>query len=177
MENLSIFAQAVRDGERFLARNNFLLARRAFETALAIQETPELLERQALCVKEIIKQGRKLEQKGRWLEALRHFERVEGEQEWLTSRIQALRQKVNGSAAQETLDSAEQNPDLETRVGVYDQIIFQYLLSDDIKNNINNKKIFCLLQLGRYDQVLTFYAHHPPLEDRSYYYRGFAYAK
>ena len=115
MEQLSIFAQAVRDGERFLAGNNFLLARRAFETALAIQETPELLDRLALCVKEI-------------------------------------KQKRDRSAAKETLDIAEQNPDLDAR-------------------------IVCLLQLGHYDQVLSFYDCHPPQEDRGYYYRGFAYAK
>lgn len=78
MEKLSLFAQAVRDGEHFLARHHFLLAKRSFEAALTVQETPELLEKVALCVRGIVQRGDQLAHEGRWPEALLYLEKIAG---------------------------------------------------------------------------------------------------
>lgn len=185
MENNTLFEQAVRNGTRFLNRNNFLLAKKAFEAALLIQTTPELLEKVELCIREVarkerkeaIKRGRKLEQKGQWTDALLCFEKAIGEEAWIATRILELQKKIELAAITKKVSMAEQGHDLEARITAYNQALALHTIADDFAQEIRIKKIYCLLRLGRYAEVTVLYAAHPPVNDRCHYYAGLAYAK
>ena len=194
MKNTSLFVQAMRNGERFLTKNNFLLAKQAFEAALILQETPDLLEKLALCVQGIarqerkkrIKQGRRLEQKGQWAEALFCFEQVVaaateeeegGDEGWVRLRITELQKKIKLSEMMSMLSRVEQGDDLGAKVEAYTQILALHNTVDDFSQEILAKRMYCLLQQGCYAEVTELYDAHPPTSCRCRYYAGFAYAK
>ena len=185
MKTSTIFEQAIRDGERFLAKNNFLLAKKAFATALSMQTTPELLAKVDLCVGEIarqerklaIKQGRKLEQKGRWAEALLSFTKAQGEEEWINTRIAELQEKIAMAAITSKIAIAEQGSDLEARIAAYTQALALPTAAEHISQEIRSKKAYCLLKLHRYNETIDLYVAHPPNSESCHYYAGLAYAK
>lgn len=181
MNETASFAQAVDRGNRFLARENFLLAKQAFEEACRIRVAPELQEPMAACDrgllalkrKEAIKKGRRLEQKGKWAEALVCFEQAaawEGEA-WLTERVALLQQKCTLATVTEQVRSVTGSVDLEAQLAVYAQVV-----ALDPQPPAINQQAICLLQLRRPEAVVALYACHPPVHDLARYLLGLAHA-
>src|SRR2546428_11880645 len=93
MSQDTAYQEAYQQGERFLARGNFPLAKKAFEQAWQLQPNEALQAKIRLCVhavelqkrKEIIKQASHSEKRGKFHEALQRFEQAAAlqEEDWL----------------------------------------------------------------------------------------------
>ncbi len=174
--------QALEKGNRFFARKNFPLAKKAFETALAIESREELLEKIRICAgqiaiqagKEAIKRGRKLEKKGKHREALQHFEKAAARETeaWLEQKIAELREKLRFSEVASTITGVEAGNDLEARLAAYDKALAIKPNSDLVE-----KKAECLVRLGRFAEAAELYLTQPPANDPARYYFGYACAK
>src|SRR3989442_15462688 len=97
MSQDTAYQEAYQQGERFLARGNFPLAKKALEEACQLQPNEALQAKIRLCVhpvelqkrKEIIKQASHSEKRGKFYEALQRFEQAAALQaeDWLVSEI------------------------------------------------------------------------------------------
>lgn len=176
------FDQALQKGNRFFARKNFSLAKKEFETALAIESREELLDKIRICAeqiaiqesKEAIKRGRKLEKKGKYREALQHYEKAAAQETeaGLEQKIAELREKQTFSEVVSTLTGVEAGNDLEARLAAYDKALA-------IKPNaaLVEKKAECLVRLGRFTEAIELYLTQPPANDPARYYFGYACVK
>lgn len=182
MDETAPFDQAVDRGNRFLGRGNFLLAKQAFEEASRMRAAPELQESMVECDRgllalkrrEAIKKGRRLEQKGKWAEALVCFEQAaawDGEA-WLTERIALLQQKCTLATVEEQVRSVTGSVDMEAQLAVYAQAVVL-----DPQPITVNRQATCLLQLRRPKAVVDLYACYPPVNDLSRYLLGLAHAQ
>ena len=125
------YQQALKKGERFFARKNFLLAKKEFERALQFQASEELLEKIRICSREIalhersqtIKKGRRFDKQGKSRQALACFEQAfaQREEDWLARKITALREKLSFKARRIAVEDTEVNQQaaLEQRILCY----------------------------------------------------------
>lgn len=176
------FHQALQKGNRFFARKNFLLAKKAFEAALHIASDEQLREKVRLCTEEIarqerreaVKRGRKLEKRGKHAEALQCFEKAAAQEteDWLEGKIVELRKKIALKDASTLVNDAEESDDPKSRLAAYDKA----LAINPNKKLIQNKAE-CLVTLGRFDEAIALFGSHQPSEDRARFSFGYAYAK
>ncbi len=181
MDDNMPFEQAVGKGHHFLTRDNFFLAKQYFESALRLREAPEIRDAIALCDrglitlkrKDTLKKGRRLEQKGKWDEALLCFKQASDweEEGWVTDKISALQQKMTLSAVTEQMRKVADSDDLELKLATYNRA-----LALDPSVTMINGKAACLLHLQRPDEVVALYDIHPPTDDRGCYLLGLALA-
>jgi tetratricopeptide (TPR) repeat protein len=176
------FERALEKGNRFFARKNFPLAKKEFETALAIESREELLDKIRICAeqiaiqegKEAIKRGRKLEKKGKYREALQHFEKAAAQETeaWLEQKIAELREKLTFSEVASTITGVEATNDLEARLAAYDKA-----LAIKPNGDLVEKKAECLVRLERFAEATELYRTQPPVNDPARYYFGYGCVK
>ncbi|MCP4697933.1 MAG: hypothetical protein GY862_13935 [Gammaproteobacteria bacterium] len=179
--------QALKKGNRFFARKNFLLAKKEFEIALQLRPGEELRKKIKVCAaenarnarQETIKRGRKLEKKGKDKEALHCFEQAfkTEKEEWLEKKISVLREKLSLSKLSSSMNDAENSGDLEVRIAAYDKLLEAGQGGSVDKNELQEKKAVCLVKLGRYAEATALYETCPPGKDAARYFCGYAYAK
>lgn len=182
MDDTTQFTQAVDKGRLFLARENFILAKQFFESALRMREDPQIQAAITQCErgligikrKEAIKKGRRLEQKNKFGEALSCFEQANTweEEPWLTDKITLLRQKQTLVEMTNQLRASEQSNDLETKLAAYDQA-----LALGPNTSTINGKAAVLLQAHTPAEVIVLYTTHPPSNDYGRYLLGLAHAQ
>src|SRR5260370_4854597 len=117
------YQEAYQQGERFLARGNFPLAKKAFEQAWHLQPNEALQAKIRLCAqavelqkrKEIIKQARHAEKRGKFHEALQRFEQAAAlqDEDWLGHKNRRLAEKIGVAKGREAIRAAELGPELD----------------------------------------------------------------
>src|SRR2546423_5173642 len=123
MSQDTAYQEAYQQGERFLARGNFPLAKKAFEQAWQLQPNEALQAKIRLCAhavevqkrKEIIKQARHAEKRGKFHEALQRFEQAAAlqEEDWLVQKISRLQEKLRGANGARQIERAQARQNLE----------------------------------------------------------------
>jgi tetratricopeptide (TPR) repeat protein len=173
------YQEAYQKGERFLARSNFPLAKKEFEKAWQLQPNEALQEKIRLCAhevelqqrKEIMKQARHLEKRGKLHEALRRFEQAAAlqEEDWLVQKISRMQEKLRLAKVESQIERAEASQDLETVLAAYGQAL-------EVRDNpeLIAKQGISLVRAGRYQQALDWFVHHPPSSDAARYHMGYA---
>jgi tetratricopeptide (TPR) repeat protein len=182
VDKQTAFQQALRKGNRFFTRKNFLLAKREFEAALQIEFDEKLQEKIRICAEEIARQarkeaakrGRRLEKKGKLAEALHSYQQAAAQEteRWLVDKIAELQKKLMLSQASTRVADAEGSDDLETKLAAYDNA-----LAINSTEELLQKKAECLVRLGRFDEAIALYGGKRPSDDRARYNFGYAYAK
>src|SRR2546428_11926270 len=131
MSQDAAYQDAYQQGERFLARGNFPLAKKAFEQAWQLQPNEALQAKIRLCAhavevqkrKEIIKQARHAEKRGKFHEALQRFEQAAAlqEEDWLGQKINRLQGKMRLAQVERQNETAQANPHLDGALRPDDQ--------------------------------------------------------
>ena len=171
--------QALQKAERLFARHNYPLAKKAFEAALLLSSDEALREKIQLCDEQIliaerietIKRGRRLEKKGKYPEALSHFEKAAAQQNevWLTNKLVELRQKQAHAEASGFLADIEGQSDPEAKLAAYEQ-----LLAVNPSVELAEQKAAFLITLHRFEEAVSLYANQTPSNDHARYYYGYA---
>jgi tetratricopeptide (TPR) repeat protein len=179
MSQNTAYQDALQKAERFLARSNFPLAKKAFETAWQLQPSEELQEKIRICSqeidlqkrKELIKRGRHREKRGRYREALQCFEQAvaQREEDWLVKKIRQLKDKLLLAEVTSQIKQAEASSDLEAALAAYDNA-----LQVSATPELIAKQATSLVRAGRYQQAIDVFTNHPPTSDAARYYFGYA---
>ncbi len=174
--------QALQKGERFFARKNYPLAKKAFETVVRIQADPALSEKIQQCEREIalaehknaIKRGHKLEKKGKYQEAIRYFEKASAQRSetWLRNKIADLRKKQACVETSTLMAQAANSDDADAELAICEK-----MLAIDPSAELIDKKANCLVKLKRFSEAVDSYQQYSISNDRSRYYYGYACAK
>jgi len=179
MSQDTAYQEAYQQGERFLARGNFPLAKKAFEQAWQLQPNEALQAKIRLCAqavelqkrKEIIKQARHSEKRGKFHEALQRFEQAAAlqDEDWLVQKISRLQEKLRLAKVESQIERAEASQDLDAVLAAYDHAL-------EVSHNpeLIAKQGISLVRAGRYHQALDVFAKHPSGSDAARYHLGYA---
>ena len=182
MPEPSDYEAALSKGERFFERGNFPLAKRELEVAQRLRPSDELADKLRQCeagivaqnAKEAVKRGRKLENKGKLAEALQQFEqaRAASPEDWMTQKIDQLRQRIGHDAIVATIAHAERRGDWGALLATYEQMLAESF--DTEHHALGEKKLIALVRLERYDEAQAWARDHPPTGASARYHLGYA---
>lgn len=175
---------ALNKGERFLERENFLLAKRELEIAQRLRPSAAIAAKLRQCevglvglnAKEAVKRGRKLEKKGKLAEALKQFEQAQAAsaEDWLNLKIEALRQQIGSDAVVEGVERGEREGDWGAVLAAFEQPSTNARLSDTEQQVLGEKKLIALVRLGRFADAQAQGRICPPVGANARYHLGFA---
>ncbi|MFH0730908.1 MAG: hypothetical protein V2B19_31770 [Pseudomonadota bacterium] len=163
--------------EKLFHRGNFPLALREFEKLQTELNRDDIAEKIGICrrqadalkVKELIKRGRRADQKGSAQEALRCFEQAYemGKEQWLGDRIGALRRQMAVQGADAAAAEAESAGDFARAADLYGRAA-----GAGVANRAR-----CLVKAGRFSEAVDAYKDMDTIDSSGRYHYGFALAQ
>nr|VFK10268.1 MAG: hypothetical protein BECKLPF1236B_GA0070989_10144 [Candidatus Kentron sp. LPFa] len=180
MEKNNQLQQISQRAERLFAKKSYAAAQKEFERILVLSPNENIRDKIRVCEEELllqqrkdqIKKGRRLEKKGDLASALDCFTQASTTQteSWLDDKILQLRQRLESARLASIVEEAAQEQDLEKRLSAYERA----LASGANDPELMDKRIGCLVEMGRYEQAIDLYANHTPQSIQGRYDFGYA---
>ena len=168
--------------EKLFETGNYLLAEKEFKKAKQKQNSPEIEEKLAICLKntqgikgrEWVKKGQKAESRNDLSGAVSCYREAESllHETWLGDKIRDLEQSLLGGEMVAKAETAVRNKDYQTAFGLYTE------LAQIHKNeNYLSDSAICLVKGNMFDQAIELFKSLNSLNDAAHYHFGYALAK
>ncbi|HAR34936.1 MAG TPA: hypothetical protein DCR95_12865, partial [Desulfobacter sp.] len=168
--------------EKLFETGNYLLAEKEFKKAKHKDNSPEIEEKLAICLKhtqglkgeEWVKKAQKAESRNDLSGALSCFKEAEAllHEAWLTDKIRDLEQSLLGGEMVARAETAVRNKDYQAAADLYATL-----------GQIHKKEIYlsdsavCLVKGNMFDQAIELFTSLKSLDDAAHYHFGYALAK
>ena len=180
MEKNNQLQRVSQRADRLFAKRSFAAAQKEFKRILSLSPNKDIRNKIQVCERELllqrrkdqIKKGRRLEKKGDLASALDCFTRAATIQTepWLEDRIIQLHQRLESSRVALIVEKAARKQEPEKRFSAYELA----LMSGSNDPELMEKRVGCLVEMGRYEQTVDFYANHAPQSIQGRYDFGYA---
>lgn len=168
--------------EKLFETGNYLLAEKEFKKASQKQNSPEIEEKLAICLKntqglkgrEWVKKGQKAESRNDLSGAVSCFREAESllHETWLGDKIRELEQSLVGCEMVAKAETAVRNKDYQAAYGFYTELAQIH----DNENYLSHSAV-CLVKTNMFDQAVELFTSLNSLGEAARYHFGYALAK
>ncbi|EIM63770.1 tetratricopeptide repeat protein [Desulfobacter postgatei] len=168
--------------EKLFETGNYLLAEKEFKKAKHKDNSPEIEEKLAICLKhtqglkgeEWVKKGQKAESRNDLSGALSCFKEAEAllHEAWLRDKIRDLEQSLLGGEMVARAETAVRNKDYQAAADLY-----ATLGQIHKKETYLSDSAVCLVKGNMFDQAIELFTSLNSLDDAAHYHFGYALAK
>ncbi|MGD9827021.1 tetratricopeptide repeat protein [Desulfobacter sp.] len=168
--------------EKLFETGNYLLAEKEFKKARQKQNSPEIEEKLAICLKntqglkgrEWVKKGQKAESRNDLSGAVSCFREADGllHETWLGDKIREIEQRLLGCDMVAKAETAVRNKDYQAAYGFYTELAQIH----ENENYLSDSAV-CLVKTNMFDQAVELFRSLNRLSEAARYHFGYALAK
>lgn len=168
--------------EKLFETGNYLLAEKEFKKARQKQNSPEIEEKLAICLKntqglkgrEWVKKGQKAESRNDLSDAVSCFREAESllHETWLGDKIRELEQRLLGCEIVAKAETAFRNKEYQAASGFYTKLAQIH----ENENYLSDSAV-CLVKANMFDQAVEVFKSLNSLDEAARYHFGYALAK